>query len=117
VPTQIAPLTLQLTDDLADAPGRGVERAVDAASLREAADLLLVSPSTLAGRGDVEIWLLRVGVHALSALVAVRDGEGVVITAIAQTHAEPLLRAVLAHYTLDGVATASGDALEILGER
>ena len=99
-------LTLALTDDLADAPARGVERAVCDESLREAADLLLVAPSALQGR-DVEVWLLRAGVHALSALVAERAVDGIAITAVASTHVEPLLRAVLGHYALEGVASAT----------
>ena len=99
-------LTLALSDDLADAPARGVERAVCDQSIREAADLLLVAPSALHGR-DVEVWLLRAGVHALSALVAERDEDGIAITALASTHAEPLLRAVLGHYALEGIESAS----------
>jgi hypothetical protein len=102
-------LTLALTDDLADTPARGVERAVCDQSIREAADLLLLAPSALQGR-DVEVWLLRAGVHALSALVAERDAGGIVVTALASTHVEALLRAVLGHYALEGVASASIDA-------
>src|SRR5688500_5808573 len=99
-------LTLALDDDLADAPARGVERAVDDASLGEAADLLLLPPSALLGR-DVDVWLLRAGGHALSALVAERAPDGIAITALASTHAEPLLRAVLGHYALEGAETAT----------
>lgn len=95
-------LTLRLDDDLANADGRGVERAVDAASLGEAADLLLIAPSALTG----EVWLLRAGGHALSALAAERDGDVVTITALAPSHAEPLLRAVLGHYALEGAVEA-----------
>ena len=99
-------LTLSLTYDLADAPARGVERAVCDESLREAADLLLVAPSALQGR-DVEVWLLRAGVHALSAVAVERDATGVAITALSSTHVEPLLRAVLGHYALEGIETAT----------
>ena len=101
-----AALTLALTDDLAAAPTRGIERAVCDESLREAADLLLLPPSALQGR-DVEVWLLRTGVHALSALVAERDADGIAITAIGSTHVEPLLRAVLGHYALEGIESAT----------
>jgi hypothetical protein len=97
--------TLKLTDDLAVVPARGVERAVDASSFREAADLLLVPPSAVEGR-DVEVWLLRIGAHAVSALVAERDADAVTITRIAPGHAEPLLQAVLGHYALEGVEVA-----------
>ena len=98
-------LTLALTDDLAGAPARGVERAVCDESIREAADLLLVAPSALRDR-DADVWLLRTGSHALSALVAERTPDGVAITALASTHVEPLLRAVLGHYALEGVEAA-----------
>lgn len=109
-------LTLLLDDDLAAAPARGVERAVDTASLGEAADLLLVAPSALAGR-DVDVWLLRTGGHALSALVAERDPDGIAITAVSSTHAEPLLRAVLGHYALEGVESATMATAEGLARR
>ena len=107
VDTALTPsLTLRLDDDLAGAPARGVERAVDDASLREAADLLLVAPSALRDVGT-DVWLLRSGAHALSALVAERDADTVAITAIAATHVEPLLRAVLGHYALEGAQSAT----------
>ena len=102
----VAALTLTLDDDLADAPARGVERAVCDESLREAADLLLVAPSALDGHG-ADVWLLRAGAHALSALVAERVPGGIAITAIAATHVAPLLRAVLGHYALEGVERAT----------
>ena len=108
-------LTLRLDDDLANAEGRGVERSVDASSLREAAHLLLVAPSALAGH---EVWLLRIGGHALSALAAERDGDVVTIGALASSHAERLLRAVLGHYALEGAAEArlaEGPAARALG--
>ena len=112
-------LMLALDDDLAAAPARGVERAVDDASIGEAADLLLVAPSTLLGR-DVDVWLLRAGGHALSALVAERDPDGIAITALGSTHTEPLLRAVLGHYALEGIEQATiapGATAERLGFR
>jgi hypothetical protein len=99
-------LTLKLTDDLADAPARGVERAVEPTALREAADLLLVAPSKLQQR-DADVWLLRVGAHAISALVAERDGDGIAIPRMSTSHAEPLLRAVLGHYALEGLGAAT----------
>ena len=107
-------LTLRLDDDLANAEGRGVERSVDTASLHEAADLLLVAPSALAG----DVWLLRIGGHALSALVAERDGDVVTVGAVAASHAERLLRAVLGHYALEGAVEArlpDGPAARALG--
>ena len=112
-------LTLKLTDDLAAAPARGVERATDWNTIREAADLLLVGPSALGAR-ELDVWLLRSGSHALTALVAQRDADGVTITRIAPAHAEPLLRAVLGHYALEGVETATldpGDGTQALARR
>ena len=107
-------LTLRLDDDMANAEGRGVERSVDASSLHEAADLLLVAPSALAG----DVWLLRLGGHALSALAAERDGDVVTITALTASHGERLLRAVLGHYALEGAVEArlaAGPAARALG--
>lgn len=107
-------LTLRLDDDLANADGRGVERAVDAESLGEAADLLLIAPAALTG----DVWLLRAGGHALSALAAERDGDVVTIGALTPSHAERLLRAVLGHYALEGAVEARlapGPAATALG--
>jgi hypothetical protein len=100
------PLTLKLTDDLAASPARGVERAVDTASVREAADLLLVAPSSIGDR-DTDVWLLRANGHALSALVVDRACEQIVVTAVASSYSEQLLRAVLGHYALEGVTHAT----------
>jgi hypothetical protein len=96
-------LTLLLADDLAAAPARGVERAVDQASLEEGAALLAVEVSAL----DGDVWLLRRQSVAVAALLASRDPDGVTIAAIAGEDEEYLLRAVLGHYALEGVLAAT----------
>lgn len=116
-------LTLLLSDDLAETPGGGVERAVDRETLAEA-DAILAPDRGVAEGPGVDVWVLRDGADGVSALVAERDGDTVALCAFAtlvehrrRGHGEHLLRAVLGHYALEGatVATvavsAAGDGL------
>ena len=104
-------LTLTLSDELADTPGSGVERVVDRETLEEAEAIL---ESDLGDEPDVDVWVLRDGTQAVSALVAARDADGVTITGFATApehrragRGERLLRAVLGHYALEGTPVAS----------
>jgi hypothetical protein len=96
-------LTLLLADDLAAAPARGVERAVDSASFAEAAELLGAQSTAL----GADVWLLRRASVAVAAVVASPSADGVVVSGLAGEDVEELLRAVLGHYALEGVPAAA----------
>jgi ribosomal protein S18 acetylase RimI-like enzyme len=106
-------LTRDLHDDLAAAPSRGVERAVDERSLGDAAAILERDPADIATR-DLETWLLHEGSRPVSALLVSRDRDRMTLVAVATNpddrrrgHAGHLLRAVLGHYALEGVEAAA----------
>ena len=110
-------LTLVLTDDLADTPGTGVERAVDRESFVEAETILAAEGFEVTDGPATDVWLLRDGAHPVSALVAERDGDAVTLLALAtlaehrrQGHGERLVRAVLGHYALEGAPAAAAPA-------
>jgi N-acetylglutamate synthase-like GNAT family acetyltransferase len=120
-----APLmSLELSDELADGPCAGVERAVDPATVEEVSELIR-SAFGIAGatglRHDLaevpgaDAWLLREHAtgRAVAALVATADPDLVGIWSMAtvpsrrrEGHGTCLLRAVLGHHALEGATTA-----------
>jgi GNAT superfamily N-acetyltransferase len=116
-------LALELDCALAEAPSAGVERAVDADAMDDAA-ALVAAAFALRGAGalrpdlpDVpgaDAWLLRDELgRPLSAMVATVDADLVGVWSMAtppplqrRGHAGRLLRAVLGHYALEGATTA-----------
>ena len=129
-----APLMTSTLDcALAEAPARGVERAVDPACMEEVAELVRSAYGLTGSAGlrsdlpdvpGVDAWLLRENGRAVAALVATADPDLVAIWSMAvapehqrQGRGAHLLRAVLGHYALEGatvaclVATPEGERL------
>ena len=130
VPLMAAELDL----DLAEAPTRGVERAVDAAGFAEIEALVTAAfglrgePGLRHDLHDVpgaDAWLLRdERGRALSSVVVTADPDLLGLWSMAtppalqrRGHGGHLLRAVLGHYALEGahsacvIATAAGESL------
>jgi predicted N-acetyltransferase YhbS len=120
-----APLmSLELSDELADGPCAGIERAVDPATVEEVSELIRsafgITGQTglrpdLAEVPGADAWLLRehdTG-RAIAALVATADPDLVGVWSMAtvparqrEGHGTCLLRAVLGNYALEGASTA-----------
>ena len=120
-----APLmTLELSCELADGPCAGVERAVDASTVKEVSDLVRAAFGLAGSAGlrqdlpevpGADAWLLREHAtgRAVAALVATADPDLVGVWSMAtapdrqrEGHGRRLLRAVLGHYALEGATTA-----------
>ena len=120
-----APLmTLELSYELAEGPCRGVERAVDPATVEEVSELVRAAFGLSGSTGlrhdlgevpGADAWLLREHAtgRAVATLVATADPDLVGVWSMAtapdrqrEGHGTSLLRAVLGHYALEGAKTA-----------
>lgn len=116
-------MAIDLDDAMAEAPTAGVERATDAPAFEEVEELVGAAFGLRGATGlrsdlhevpGADAWLLRErDGHAVAAVVATADPDLVGLWSMAtppalqrRGHGGRLLRALLGHYALEGVATA-----------